>query len=110
MRAGYSLSHGVGGLAGSQRFSPLVFWPYGIPLNVNTPASTYPRTLPYCVLATAVRGVEQPPGAWCAAVLVLSAALADWASAAPSPALAGRRSARRRFIGLRFLKSDICVS
>jgi hypothetical protein len=49
-------------LAGSQRFSPPVFWPYGIPLKVRTPPSTKPRTLPYCVLATAVLGVEQVSG------------------------------------------------
>src|SRR5208282_3766302 len=100
MRAGYSPSHGLGGLAGSHRFSPLVSCPYGIPLNVNTPASTYPRTLPYGVFATAERGVEQLPGAWCAAVLVLSEALAGRASAAPIPAVAGRSSAWRRLIGV----------
>src|ERR1039458_10033021 len=98
MRAGYSPSQTLGGLAGSQRFSPAVSWPYGIPLNVSTPASIYPRTLPYCVFAIADLGVEQLPGAWCAAVLVLSDPMAGRPSAAPIPAVAGRISARRRFI------------
>ena len=74
---GYSSVHGVGGLAGSQRFSPAVVWPYGTPLNVKTPPSRNPRTLPYCVFAIAERGVEQLPGPWWAAVLTLSEANAD---------------------------------
>src|ERR1035437_1944579 len=102
MRAGYSPSQALGGWAGSHRFSLPVFCPYGTPLNVSTAASTYPRTLPYCVFATADRGVEQPPGAWWAAVLVLSEAMADRPNAAPIPAVAGRRSACRRFTSVRF--------
>src|ERR1035437_2666157 len=107
MRAGYSPSQALGGLAGSHRFSPPVFCPYGIPLKVSTPASTYPRTFPYCVFTTADRGVEQLPGAWCAAVLVLSDASAVWANAAPNPAVVGRRSACRRFTSVRYLELDI---
>src|ERR1035441_5213185 len=76
MSAGYSPSHGLGGLAGSHRFSPPVSCPYGIPLKVKTPPSRNPRTLPYCVLAIAERGVLQFPGSWCVSVLVLSDALA----------------------------------
>ena len=95
-------SHGLGALAGSQRFSPPVFAPYGIPLNVKTSPSTKPRTLPYCVFATAERGVEQVPGSWCAAVLVLSDARAVPASAAPMPAVAESSSAWRRLSWLRF--------
>jgi len=57
MSAGYSPSQGAGGLAGRHRCSPPVEAPSGTPLNVSTPSSTYPRTLPYCVFATAVRGV-----------------------------------------------------
>src|SRR5690348_6088988 len=97
MRAGYSPSQGFGALAGSQRFSPPVFWPYGIPLNVSTPPSTNPRTFPYWVFATAERGVEHPSGAECAAVFVLSEAVAWPASADAMPAVAGRISAWRRF-------------
>src|SRR5579862_2367686 len=96
MRAGYSSSQGFGGLAGSQRFSPPVFWPYGIPLNVKTPPSRKPRTLPYRVFATAERGVEQLPGSWCAAVLVLSDARVVRGIAAPRPAAAESNSAWRR--------------
>src|SRR5271157_5690676 len=110
MMAGCSPSHCLGGLAGSHRFSPPVSWPYGIPLNVSTPASTYPRTLPYCVFATAERGVEQPPGAWCAAVLVLSDAMAGKASAAPIPAVAGRSSAWRRFMVVGFSEFDLDIA
>src|ERR1039458_5552193 len=88
MSAGYSPSHGLGGLAGSHRFSPPVSCPYGIPLKVKTPPSRNPRTLPYCVLAIVERGVLQFPGSWCVSVLVLSDALAVRASAADRPAVA----------------------
>src|SRR5512142_3327617 len=108
MRAGYSPSHGLGALAGSQRFSPAVVWPYGIPLNVRTPPSTNPRTFPYCVFAIAVRGVEQAAGTCeCAAVLTLSDASAVWPSAAPNPAVAGRSSAWRRLSFARFSEFEL---
>ncbi len=80
--------------------------PYGMPLNVKTPPSTKPRTLPYCVFATAVRGVEQFPGSWCAAVLMLSDARAVPVSAAPMPAVAESSSAWRRLNLLRFSESE----
>jgi hypothetical protein len=53
------------------------------------------------VFAIAERGVEQVPGSWCAAVLVLSDAKAGKANAAPMPAVAGRSSAWRRLSLLR---------
>src|ERR1035441_1172965 len=112
MSAGYSPSHGLGGLAGSNRFSPPVSCPYGIPLKVKTPPSRNPRTLPYCVLAIAERGVLQFPGSWCVSVLVLSDALAVRASAADRPAVAGRSNAWRRlsFVLFSEFDLDICAS
>src|SRR5262249_34868736 len=62
VNAGYSSVHDACGCAGSQRFSPAVVAPYGTPLKVSTPPSTNPRTLPYCVFATAERGVDALPG------------------------------------------------
>src|SRR5580692_9325923 len=108
-RAGYSSIHGVGGLAGSQRFSPAAVAPYGTPLNVKTPPSKNPRTLPYCVFAIAERGVETLPGSWCAAVLMLSDASADWPATTPIPAVADRSSASRR-VSMRFENSDMNIS
>src|SRR5215472_8588840 len=96
VRAGYSSVHGAGGLAGSQRFSPAVVAPYGTPLNVRTPPSTNPRTLPYWVFATAERGVDTFPGSWCAAVFTLSDPKEGLLSAAPRPAVVERSSACRR--------------
>src|SRR5580693_4476820 len=95
-RAGYSSRHGAGDLAGSHRFSPAVVAPYGTPLNVSTPPSTNPRTLPYCVFATAVRGVDTFPGSWCEPVFTLSEPNADLLSAAPNPAVVDSSSASRR--------------
>src|SRR5580704_15572441 len=95
-RAGYSSVHGMGGLAGSQRFSPAVVAPYGTPLNVKTPPSKNPRTLPYCVFAIAERGVDTLPGSWCAAVLMLSDASAGSPATMPIPAVAERSNASRR--------------
>src|SRR5215831_9095728 len=98
-RAGYSSVQGLGDFAGSQRFSPAVLWPYGMPLKVRTPSETYPRTFPYCVFATAERGVEQVLEAW-APGFVPSADRTGIAIAAPRPA-AGSNSARRRLICFR---------
>src|SRR5580658_9594567 len=104
-RAGYSSVHGVGGLAASQRFSPSVVAPYGTPLNVKTPPSKNPRTLPYCVFATAERGVETLPGSWCAAVLMLSEASAAGTVAMLAAADAEKSKASRR-VKTRFEDSD----
>src|ERR1700733_6693098 len=106
-KAGYSSVHGVGGLAGNQRFSPAVVAPYGTPLNVRTPPSTNPRTLPYCVFATAERGVEQLPGSWWAAVLTLSEANAVLPATRLTPAVAERNNASRRVRIPRFADSDM---
>src|SRR5580698_569992 len=108
-RAGYSSVHGVGDLAGSQRFSPAVVAPYGTPLNVKTPPSTNPRTLPYCVFAIAERGVETLPGSWCAAVLMLSDASVGSPATMLIPAVAERSSASRR-VRMRFEDSDMNAS
>src|SRR6201996_2307331 len=95
-KAGYSSVHGAGGLAGSHRLSPAVVAPYGSPLNVTTPPSTNPRTLPYCVFVTAVGGVDTFPGSWCAPVFTLSEPKAGLPRAAPNPAVVDSSSASRR--------------
>src|SRR5215475_14181527 len=107
-RAGYSSVQGLGDFAGSQRFSPAVLWTYGTPLKVRTPSETYPRTFPYCVFATAERGVEQVFEAWDPG-FVPSADWAGVAIAAPIPAT-GRSSARRRFIRVRSSELDCDIS
>src|SRR5215831_15051607 len=104
-RAGYSSAQGLGGFAGSQRFSPAVLWPYGRPLKVRIPSETYPRTFPYCVFAIAERGVEQVFEAWDPG-FVRSADWAGTAIAAPRPA-AGSNSARRRLIWVRSFDLDM---
>src|SRR5580700_5712431 len=95
-KAGYSSVQGAGGWAGSHRFSPAVVAPYGTPLKVSTPPSTNPRTLPYCVFATAVRGVDRFPASWCEPVFTLSEPNADLLNAAPKPAVVDSSSASRR--------------
>src|SRR5579859_670059 len=72
-----------------------------MPLKVYTPPSTNPLTLPYWVLAIAERGVEQLPGSWWAAVLMLSEADAGSARM-PMPAAAESNNASRRFNKLLF--------
>src|SRR6185369_3002497 len=106
-KAGYSSVHGLGALAGNQRFSSAVVAPYGTPLNVSTPPSTNPRTLPYCVFATADRGVETLPGSWCAPVLTLSEPNTGLHSAAPSPMIVDRISASRRVRTLESFNFDM---
>src|SRR5579871_5703888 len=73
----------------------------------GTPPSRNPRTLPYCVLAMAERGVEQLPGSWWAAVLTLSDARAVLLAAILIPAVAERKSASRRVRSVRLVGLDM---
>ena len=76
-----------------------------MPLKVKTSPSRKPRTLPYCVLAIALRGVVQFPGAWCDGVITSSEALASRAVATPIPAATESSIASRR---LNFSESGPC--